>query len=60
MNRSFGLPEFIYILEAVRWTLLLSLVAFLGGGVVGLVIAVLRTTPSRAGSLNPVCSASPA
>jgi polar amino acid transport system permease protein len=47
VNRSFGLPELIYILEAVRWTLLLSLVAFLGGGVVGLVIAVLRTSPSR-------------
>jgi polar amino acid transport system permease protein len=47
MNRSFGLPEFIYVLEAVRWTLLLSLVAFLGGGVVGFVIAVLRTTRSR-------------
>jgi len=48
VNRSFGLPEFVYILEAVRWTLLLSLVAFVGGGVVGLVIAVLRTTQSRA------------
>jgi polar amino acid transport system permease protein len=47
VNRSFGLPEFIYVLEAVRWTLLLSLVAFLGGGVVGFVIAVLRTTRSR-------------
>ena len=47
MTRSFQLPEFIFILAAVRWTLLLSLVAFLGGGIVGLVIAVLRTTHSR-------------
>jgi len=47
VSRSFALPEFLYILEAVRWTLLLSLVAFLGGGVVGLVIAILRTTRSR-------------
>ncbi len=47
MTRSFQLPEFLFILAAVRWTLLLSLVAFLGGGVVGLVIAVLRTTHSR-------------
>ncbi len=48
MNRSFGIPEFIYLLAALRWTLLLSLVAFLGGGVVGFVIAILRTTHSRA------------
>ncbi len=47
MNRSFALPEFIYLLAALRWTLLLSLVAFLGGGVVGFVVAILRTTDSR-------------
>jgi len=47
VNRSFGLPEFIYLLAALRWTLLLSLVAFLGGGVVGFMIAILRTTQSR-------------
>ncbi len=47
MNRTFGLPELLYILAAVRWTLLLSLVAFLGGGVVGIVIAILRTNRSR-------------
>ena len=47
MNRSFALPEFIYLLAALRWTLLLSLVAFLGGGVVGFVVAILRTTGSR-------------
>jgi len=38
----------LYLLAAVRWTLLLSLVAFVGGGVVGFVIAVLRITQSRA------------
>ncbi len=48
MNRSFGIQEFLYLLAAVRWTLLLSLVAFVGGGVVGFVIAVLRITQSRA------------
>jgi polar amino acid transport system permease protein len=47
VNRSFGIPEFIYLLAALRWTLLLSLVAFVGGGVVGFVIAILRTTHSR-------------
>jgi polar amino acid transport system permease protein len=38
---------FLYLLEAVPWTLLLSLVAFLGGGIVGLLIAVMRIVPSR-------------
>ena len=47
MNRTFGLSEFLFLVAAVRWTLLLSLVAFLGGGVLGLVIAILRTTSSR-------------
>jgi len=47
VNRSFGLSEFIYLLAALRWTLLLSLIAFVGGGIVGFVIAILRTTNSR-------------
>ena len=47
MNRTFGLSEFLFIVAAVRWTLLLSLVAFLGGGLLGLLIAILRTTSSR-------------
>jgi len=47
VNRTFGLSEFLFLVAAVRWTLLLSLVAFIGGGVLGLVIAILRTTSSR-------------
>jgi len=47
VNRTFGLSEFLFLVAAVRWTLLLSLVAFLGGGVLGLLIAILRTTSSR-------------
>ena len=47
MNRSFGLPEFHYILVGLEWTALLSLIAFLGGSVVGFVIAILRTAQSR-------------
>ena len=47
MSRTFALPEFLYVVAAIRWTLLLSLVAFVGGGVVGFVIAILRTTQSR-------------
>ena len=35
------------LLLAARWTLALSLIAFLGGGVVGLGLLVARTTPTR-------------
>jgi polar amino acid transport system permease protein len=47
MNRTFGIAELLFIAGALRWTLLLSLVAFLGGAVVGFVIAILRTSHSR-------------
>jgi polar amino acid transport system permease protein len=35
------------LLLAARWTVVLSLIAFLGGGLVGLALLVARTTPSR-------------
>src|SRR5712692_4484895 len=47
MGRGFSTPEFLFLVQAIRWTLLLSLVAVLGGGLVGLVIAILRTAPIR-------------
>lgn len=34
------------LLLAARWTIALSLIAFVGGGVLGMVLLVLRTTPS--------------
>lgn len=45
--RSFGFAEFMFILEAARWTLALSLLAFVGGSVVGLAVALARTSESR-------------
>jgi polar amino acid transport system permease protein len=45
MNRTFGLFEFVYLLDGLRWTLLLSLIAFAGGSIVGLVVATLRVSP---------------
>jgi polar amino acid transport system permease protein len=36
------------LLLAARWTVLLSIIAFIGGGLVGLALLVLRTLPSRA------------
>ncbi|MDM0086966.1 MULTISPECIES: amino acid ABC transporter permease [unclassified Variovorax] len=45
--RTFGFPEFLFILQAVQWTLALSLIAFVGGALLGLVIALARTSESR-------------
>src|SRR5258708_19426473 len=47
MGRTFGTQEFLYLLKAIPWTLLLSLGALAGGAIVGLFIAILRTAPSR-------------
>ena len=47
MIRGFSLGDVWLLILAARWTVLLSAVAFLGGGVVGLVVAVLRTAPVR-------------
>ncbi|MGK6307862.1 amino acid ABC transporter permease [Variovorax sp. DT-64] len=45
MIRDFGSVEFFYLLAAMRWTLGLSLLAFVCGGVVGLLVALLRVAP---------------
>ena len=42
MIREFTINEFWYLLQATRWTILLAAVAFVGGGVVGLVVALMR------------------
>jgi polar amino acid transport system permease protein len=42
VTKTFGWPEFLFVLAALRWTLALSLVAFVGGGVGGFVIAMAR------------------
>jgi polar amino acid transport system permease protein len=47
MIRELGLVDLLYLLGAARWTVALAGVAFLGGGLVGLVIAVLRILPFR-------------
>ena len=44
--RTFGYPEFLFILEAAKWTLALSAIAFVGGAILGLLIALMRTSES--------------
>jgi polar amino acid transport system permease protein len=48
MSRGFGLDELRILLLALRWTILLAAIAFLGGGLGGAATAVLRVAPSRA------------
>ena len=48
MIREFGLVDVYYLALAARWTLALTALAFLGGGIVGLIIALLRVSPFRA------------
>lgn len=46
--RTFGSSDFWYILQAAQWTVLLSIIAFIGGGLVGLAVALARTGANRA------------
>jgi polar amino acid transport system permease protein len=48
MNRHFGYDEARLLVLAARWTVLLTLTAFAGGGVGGAVVAVMRVAPARA------------
>jgi polar amino acid transport system permease protein len=45
--RTFGLPEFLFILEAAKWTIALSMIAFTGGALGGLLVALGRTSENR-------------
>ena len=48
MFRSFGVNEFLLLADGLRWTLGLTALAFLGGGILGLALLVLRIAPLRA------------
>jgi len=45
--RDFGPNELMFLLLATRWTILLALITFVGGGALGLVIAAIRVAPTR-------------
>jgi polar amino acid transport system permease protein len=47
MIREFSAADIVYLIEAARWTLLLALVATVGGGLLGIVVAVLRVVPLK-------------
>jgi polar amino acid transport system permease protein len=44
MMRTFGTPDLLFILQAAQWTIALSLIAFIGGALGGLAVALARTS----------------
>ena len=47
MIREFGFNEVIYITMAIKFTIMLSLIAFAGGSVGGLFIALMRVSEKK-------------
>ena len=45
--RQFGWNEFELLVFAARWTIVLAIIAFVGGGIGGLTVALLRTANGR-------------
>ncbi len=42
-----GENEFLFILRGLKWTVLLAIIGFVGGGVFGILIALARTSRNR-------------
>jgi len=55
MSRDFSWPEMLFLLGALKWTLALTGVAFLGGGAGGLIVALMRVSPRRANRVAAGC-----
>ncbi|MCL4068092.1 amino acid ABC transporter permease [Pseudomonas sp. GX19020] len=47
MIRELSTNDFWILAHGVKWTLLLSMIAFIGGGLVGMLIALMRTATAR-------------
>ena len=41
---SFGPDQIFFLLQGLKWTIMLSAISFIGGGVIGLLVAVARTS----------------
>ena len=44
--RTFSFHDALYLIEAARWTVLLALIAFIGGGFVGAMVTLARISRS--------------
>jgi polar amino acid transport system permease protein len=47
MIRAFSSADVLFIVAAARWTLMLSAIAFLGGAIGGMLVALVRTSQHR-------------
>ena len=45
MNSAFNANHFLFLLQGAGWTLVLSLLAFAGGGLLGFIVALCRISP---------------
>ncbi|WDR06003.1 amino acid ABC transporter permease [Devosia rhodophyticola] len=41
---DFGIPEMFFLLQGLKWTVLLTAISFVGGGIIGLAIALARVS----------------
>jgi polar amino acid transport system permease protein len=48
VNIAFNANHVVFLLQAAGWTLVLSLIAFVGGGLLGFIVALCRISPIRA------------
>jgi polar amino acid transport system permease protein len=47
VNIAFNANHLVFLLQAAGWTLVLSLMAFVGGGLLGFIVALSRISPLR-------------
>ncbi len=45
--RDLVFNDVLFLLEGLKWTIILSLIAFAGGGIVGLIVALARVSSTR-------------
>jgi polar amino acid transport system permease protein len=43
MFRTFGVNDFLFLLQSLQWTVALTALALIGGGIVGFLVALART-----------------
>lgn len=55
MIRQFGAIDLLFLIAAVRWTVALTLAAFVGGGIIGLIVAIMRVSSVRILRAIAVC-----
>ena len=46
--RTFGFNEFGFLLQALQWTIVLTVIALIGGGLLGFAVALARTSHVKA------------